>query len=56
MIRKIKEILLNIINHCFCPFCPDDSPFPQSCDKRIVFTDECAKCPWRSYEDKREIL
>lgn len=48
MIIKIKEILLKIINHCFCPFQPEDAPFPQDCDKRKVFTDECSKCTWRN--------
>lgn len=48
MIQKIKEILLNIINCCECPFQPADNPFPQLCDNRKVFTDECAKCPWRN--------
>ena len=48
MIEKFKEILLNIINLRFCPFCPEDSPFPQDCDKRIMFTDECKKRVWRN--------
>lgn len=25
-------------------------PFPQSCDKRIIYTEECEKCPWRHRE------
>lgn len=49
--RKIKEIFLAIINTGLCPFQPEDNPFPQSCDKRKWFTDECFKCPW--YEHSR---
>ena len=51
MINKLKELFLKIINHCDCPFDPYDNPFPQSCDKRIVFTDECSKCVWRNKDE-----
>lgn len=47
MIKKIKELILNIINLCDCPFQPEDIPFPSYCDKRIVFTDKCKECGWR---------
>jgi hypothetical protein len=50
MINKLKEIFLNIINLCDCPFDPDDNPFPQSCDKRLIFTDRCSKWVWRNKE------
>ena len=46
--QKIKELFLNIVNLCDCPFDPKDNPFPQSCDKRRRFTDECSKCGWRN--------
>lgn len=51
MFEKLKELLLNIINLCDCPFDPDDNPFPAMCDKRIIFTDECSKCPWRNKDE-----
>lgn len=50
LIKKLKEIFLNIINSCDCPFQPHNNPFPQSCDKRLVFTDYCKKCTWRNKE------
>ena len=43
----IKEMFLNLINYCECPFDPEDNPFPQSCDKRIINTDICNECEWR---------
>ena len=48
MLEKIKNLFLDLINYCYCPFIPDDMPFPQPCDKRIILTDECEKCPWRN--------
>ena len=47
MFENIKNFFLDLINYCDCPFDPEDNPFPQSCDKRIIFTDECEKCSWR---------
>lgn len=45
IINKIKEKILDIINVRYCPFVPDNCPFPQKCDKRIMFTDKCKECP-----------
>lgn len=50
--QKIKELFLDIINFCDCPFDPEDNPFPQSCDKRRIFTNECKKCAWRKNSEK----
>lgn len=47
MFGKLKEIILNIINKEPCPFDLYDNPFPQWCDKRIMFTKECKECAWR---------
>ncbi len=49
--KRLKELFLNIINLCDCPFDPEDNPFPQSCDKRIIFTDKCSKCAWRNKDE-----
>lgn len=52
--EKIKPKILDLINYCDCPFDPDDNPFPQSCDKRIIYGDYCNnECPWRKtkFED-----
>lgn len=48
-IFEIKTKILDMVNFCYCPFQPDDVPFPQSCDKRIIYTEECKKCPWRKW-------
>lgn len=46
-IEKLKNVIIDIINYCDCPFDPDDNPFPQSCDKRTIHTDYCKnRCPW----------
>lgn len=50
MFERIRSKILDLINYCYCPFVPDDMPFPQSCDKRIIYTEECEKCPWRHRE------
>ena len=44
---KIKNIILDIINASVCPFSPEDNPFPQLCDRRKMFTNECKQCLWR---------
>lgn len=43
---------LDLINSCDCPFDPEDNPFPQTCDKRIIYTKQCVQCPWRNMDDK----
>jgi hypothetical protein len=43
---EFKEVFLELINSTICPFSPEDNPFPQCCDKRKMFTDECFQCPW----------
>lgn len=50
MFERIRSKILDLINYCYCPFVPDDMTFPQSCDKRIIYTEECEKCPWRHRE------
>ena len=47
MLEKLMEIVLDIVNQRPCPFQPEDNPFPEWCDKRIMFSDECKKCAWR---------
>jgi hypothetical protein len=49
---KFKEVFLELINTTICPFSPEDNPFPQCCDKRKIFSDECRKCP--QYELAKE--
>lgn len=44
---EIKTVFLNLINTIDCPFDPEDNPFPQSCDKRIIHTEHCLNCVWR---------
>lgn len=47
--RKLKEWIIELVNYCDCLFDPEDNPFPESCDKRIINTDYCKnKCPWRN--------
>lgn len=54
MFERIKNKILDLMNYCYCPFVPDDMPFPQSCDKRTIHTDYCKnECPWRK-DFKRE--
>lgn len=49
--QRIKIGFYDFINRCDCPYDPDDNPFPQSCDKRIINTDYCKdECPWRDLE------
>ena len=52
MFERIKEKILDLVNYCDCPFDPEDNPFPQSCDKRIIFTEECEKCSWRQMKSQ----
>jgi hypothetical protein len=47
---EFKECFLELVNTKLCPFQPEDNPFPQLCDKRKWFTDECLKCPWNDLE------
>lgn len=54
IINKIKEKILDIINVRYCPFVPDNCPFSQKCDKRIMFTDKCKECPWRNSDRPKE--
>lgn len=52
ILMKIKECFIDLINYCDCPFDPEDNPFPQSCDKRIIFGDWCENvCPWRHHDE-----
>lgn len=47
----ILPILLSLIDRivfgCDCPYDPEDNPFPQGCDRRVINTDICEECPWR---------
>lgn len=55
MLKEIKNWFLDLINYCDCPFDPDDNPFPQSCDRRIRFSNYCLKdCPWAKYMKEME--
>ena len=50
IITWIKEMILDLINYCDCPFDPEDNPFPQSCDKRVINTETCKNCYWRNLD------